>query len=288
MSKPVRNYCFTMNNWTPESYAALVAKTYKYLILGKEIAPSTGTEHLQGFVCFPNARLLTAVIKDFPGCHVTACTGTVQQNIDYCMKEGNYAEFGTRPITQADKGLLGATAEKARWEQARQQAKEGNMDEIDSELYIKYINSFKKIRADQEMLTDLPDTELQHLWYYGPTGTGKSRTAREANPNLYLKMCNKWWDGYDGQSCVLLEDFDIKHSVLLHHLKIWGDRYKFPGEKKGTCHHIRPKLVIVTSNYHPRDIWPGETEVDPILRRFKVVHFPGVEPPKYAPCFNHV
>lgn len=279
------NFCFTHNNWTEESYADLVSKKYKYLILGKEVAPTTLTPHLQGFVAFKNQRSLAAVIKAFPGCHITPCNGTAQQNIDYCMKENNYAEFGVSPITQAEKGQM----EKDRWERARELAKEGRMDEIDSELYIKYISSFKKIRADNELLTELPDTEQQHLWYYGGTGTGKSRTARESNPGLYLKMCNKWWDGYTDQCCVLLEDFDKNHNVLLHHLKIWADRYPFPGEKKGTACLIRPQLIIVTSNYHPRDIWPGENEVLPILRRFKLVHFPGgAQPPPHAPTWKPI
>lgn len=102
----------------------------------------------------------------------------------------------------------------------------------------------------------------------------EKRKAREENPGLYLKIYNQWWDGYDHQEVVLLEDFNNKkHDVLVHHLKIWGDRYPFPAEVKGGSRTIRPEKIIVTSNYHPEEIWTESGDLDPILRRFKVTKF---------------
>jgi hypothetical protein len=34
-----------------------------------------------------------------------------------------------------------------------------------------------------------------------------------------------------------------------------------------------PDVFIVTSNWHPREIWGDEKTLLPILRRFKVTHF---------------
>lgn len=52
-------------------------------------------------------------------------------------------------------------------------------------------------------------------------------------PDAYLKMCNKWWDGYTGQTEIILEDIDKTHQCLAHHIKLWTDHYSFVGETKG-------------------------------------------------------
>ena len=59
---------------------------------------------------------------------------------------------------------------------------------------------------------------------------------------------------------------------LADRLKVWADRYPFPGEiKGGRIEGIRPLKVIVTSNY-TRRVLPQLNDLEPILRRFKVVN----------------
>lgn len=99
-----------------------------------------------------------------------------------------------------------------------------------------------------------PNSDLINLWYWGDSGSGKSLRAREGQ-DYYSKMPSKWWDGYNGQSTVIVDDLDPSHEYIGYHLKIWADHYSFNAEIKGGAINIRPKSIIVTSNYHPKDIF---------------------------------
>lgn len=171
---------------------------------------------------------------------------------------------------------LGGKSTKRKWDTTIAQAKAGDFENIDPELYLKYYSTLKRINVDEgEIPSDLPfSTQARNFWYYGKTGTGKSLGARRDFPDHYLKIANnKWWDGYKKQPAVILEDFDKSHSYMGFNLKIWGDLYSFPVEIKGSALRIRPENIIVTSNWHPNQIWTDDETLEPILRRFRIVHF---------------
>ena len=35
---------------------------------------------------------------------------------------------------------------------------------------------------------------------------------------------------------------------------------------------LRPQKIIVTSNYHPKELWQDNSILEPILRRFQVIY----------------
>ena len=70
-----------------------------YLVFGREVAPTTGTPHLQGYVRFNTRKRFACVRRLLPQCHLTSARGSPQQNRDYCCKDGDYEEFGVSPIT---------------------------------------------------------------------------------------------------------------------------------------------------------------------------------------------
>lgn len=150
---------------------------------------------------------------------------------------------------------------------------------------IVHISQYKKIKECVNLYqldkTTVPDyMPKKCYWIYGPTGCGKSRYVRDNHPNAcYYKPQNKWWDGYSGETVVLIDDFDLQGSCLGHYLKIWADCYSFVAEVKGTT--IKPIIdtFYVTSQYLPKDIWCAGTDATKwdtelmlaIQRRFEIV-----------------
>lgn len=114
------------------------------------------------------------------------------------------------------------------------------------------------------------------LVYWGPTGTGKTRTAWERGGlDAYPKVpSTKFWDGYQGQETVIIDEFrgDIGISNLLR----WFDRYPCLVEIKGSSTVLSAKLFIVTSNLHPRDWYPtlDANTYEALERRLEIIHVP--------------
>lgn len=265
-----RNWVFTVNNYCDDEVEAIKALKCKYLVFGFEVGEQ-GTPHLQGLICFQSGMTRKSLSKKIPRARLDVMRGTFEQASKYCKKDGVFFESGELPKDPKKKGEV----EQSRWKRARELALEGEFDDIDDQIFLRCYGTLKKIRSDKLMMEKKPDSTAEHLWFWGKAGTGKSRRARELYPDAYLKMCNKWWNGYvpGSRSPVIIEDFDRKHDCLIHHLKIWADRYDFPCEMKGSAARIRPEIIVVTSNYHPSQIWTEESDLEPILRRFKCVQF---------------
>lgn len=291
-----RDWCFTLNNYSEVDIQRVQQIECKYLVYGKEVG-ANGTPHLQGYIYFKNQRAFKGVKSLFPSTvHLEAAIACAEKNIQYCKKgeqpkaewehDGikglNYGlnadvfEKGDKPKTQKEKG----DGEVERYEEAKRAAMDGKLEDIPGDIFIRCYNSLVRIKKDyMEKPKDLDD--VCGVWIYGPAGIGKSRKAREDFPGSYDKMCNKWWDGYQGEQYAVIDDFGKDHNILGHHLKRWADRYSFIAENKGGAVNIRPKNIVVTSQYSIEQIWEDQETRDALNRRFKVIAM--VEP--YAPTF---
>lgn len=294
-----RDWCFTLNNYTEDEITQVNGIECKYLVYGKEVG-ANGTPHLQGYIYFKNARKFAGVKTCFPQrVHLEAAIASAEKNIAYC-KKGNQpkAEYeldgvkglhygegavvfekGDPPLSQKEKGDCNVE----RYEEAKRMAMEGKLEDIPGDIFIKCYKSLQAIKKDyMDKPQDLDG--VCGIWIYGPAGIGKSRKARAEYPGSYDKMCNKWWDGYQGEKYVLLDDFGKDHSVLGHHLKRWADRYSFIAENKGGALNIRPEKIIVTSQYSIDQIWDDQETRDALNRRYVSICLdtpfaPGFNPP---------
>lgn len=102
-----KRWCFTINNYTEDDILRLRNATdHKYLVFGREIAPETGTRHIQGFIHLGNAKEFSSVKSLIgPTAHIERAKGTDKQNQTYCKKDGDFEEFG-EPTGQGHRGDL--------------------------------------------------------------------------------------------------------------------------------------------------------------------------------------
>lgn len=269
-----RNFVFTLNNYSDDEVEEVreILRQAKYGVFGFEKGDN-GTPHLQGFVAFANPRSFDGTRKLFKlttgfRIHLEP-SKTIHQAIDYCKKDGQWEEFGTIPATQQQKGEM----ERERWRITLDLAKSGLVDAIDPKVQFLHAKTIEFVHHRELRKRKMDDTPHKMYWLFGPTGTGKSRMAREAFPEAYLKNPNKWWDGYVDQPVVLLEDLDKSHEHMVYYLKIWLDRYPFPAEVKGSSMMIRPRTIVITSNWSPAQIWTEPNDLEPLLRRVTLLDF---------------
>lgn len=97
-----------------------------------------------------------------------------------------------------------------------------------------------------------PRSEKTHVVVLvGKPGTGKSRYAydcarRDHGDSVYYKPRGEWWDGYDGQAAVVIDDYYgwLKYDELL---KIM-DRYPYRVPIKGGFRQFTSRIIYITSN----------------------------------------
>lgn len=235
-----------------------------------------GTPHLQAYVLGFNPLTLGGLKKLDPHAHweqVKKDNGAA----DYCMKEDTRLEgpllFGTKPMTQKESSVKANEKKAANNKAIIQKGALNFMNEglIDLKDYEKIRKALFLVQLDSSTLRD--STDVKGVWIYGHPGVGKSHKAREDYPGAYLKPQNKWWDGYNGEKSVILDDFDKLGTCLGHYLKIWADKWGATGEIKGGTIILPFEHFVVTSNYSIQDLFADDLELQSaILRRFKVIH----------------
>lgn len=264
--RQVRSIVFTLNNYNDDHIQAICDHFHqaRYIVIGKEIGES-GTPHLQGYIQLEKRYTLKKLGSLFPW-HVEETKGSPVQASTYCKKDGDFIEKGE--LSTAESGNI---KKEDYWKQLLSMAESGQMAaiaEVYPGEYIRYYRNLHQIRCSSMESAGRPK---RCLWLYGKPGTGKSRMAFSINPDsTYAKMANKWWDGYNDQETIVLDDFGKDHKVLGYHIKRWTDRYPSILEVKGTAIPTNYDEFIITSNYSIAQIWQEDKEMcAAIQRRFK-------------------
>lgn len=276
-------YCFTYNNYTDAGVDTLkewMVENCKYGCFQKEVAPTTGTHHLQGYLNLKRKQRMTTIQKKLVASGVALtlinANGTAENNRAYCSKPGGLDFFETGNIKVVGQGTrtdLSIVAEKIK---AKRPISEVAGEH--PETFIKYHRGIKELSFILEVVPAERDIEVTLL--YGDSNTGKSYKAR-----MYAKLYGDyytlghpnngalWWDGYKGEASIVIDEY--KGWITPTNLNAILDGYKLLLPIKGATTYARYEHVFITSNYPPEE-WYSDKVVwhkEALLRRLTNIYY---------------
>lgn len=259
MEKKAKTWEICVNNWTQEDVDLIKRWEYNKALIAAEVG-TEGTPHLQGRITFKRAYRLVALKKLISRAHWEPSKATADSN--YFRKEGSEI------IIDEDNGKQGkrtdievireGVREKRTWLEIA--------DQCSSVQSLKAIETYQTKSLQARAL----DTNVRVYWFWGATGTGKTRWVWEHETEVYVPVSYKWWQGYTGQKVVLIDDFRGSWCLFSELLKLL-DRYPIQVETKGGSVHLQVEKWYITSCYHPENVYKEREDINQLLRRLTEV-----------------
>lgn len=276
MDKPKgrhRGFCFTLNNYTPEDFEIFKGlenvkrPKITYAVCGKEIGEQ-GTPHLQGYIKFANANEgnWNTMRKWFPRARLEVARGTDIHNQTYCTEDGDFYEFGT-PSTQGSRSDLKKVHKEIIDKKIKNEREFFENDDVSvSNQSLQLARSCLKLYGPKRKLEKPPTVH----WYFGESGSGKSLSAMrdieyDGRPYYKCSSNGKWWDGYDGEKVVLIDDWRPEWCKYQDFLQIL-DLYEYKVEVKGGMKELEADTFYITSPLDPVRCW-GNEDPKQLIRR---------------------
>lgn len=261
-------WLFTFNNYDAAGFdyagALLAIPNLTYLVYGHEIAPVTGTPHLQGYLEFSvRTKMSTLQGLKKKGLHihweVPKWYDTWEECRAYCVKDGDRVfEHGTGVYDKVTTKRNPNRGKRTDLDDIREAIASGsirNTNDLENFVGLTYqgmLYGDRVLRNARPEHDYVPDV----YWLYGKTGKGKSRFSNEFIAMLergrkyksWFSYDNKlkWFCGYSGQEIAFFDDFRGPDAHFPTLLRIC-DRYACRVEVKGQSAWWNPRIIIFTS-----------------------------------------
>nr|QJI53608.1 MAG: replication associated protein [Circoviridae sp.] len=198
--------------------------------------------------------------------HIEMARGTDMENRSYCSKGIDIFEYG-QPVKHGQRNDLLSVVDCIK--KGKTKAEIAELHPIEFIKYGKGIENY--IRITKSIKQRNFKTKVHYYW--GPTGTGKSKTAKEEAEKIgsvYYKPRGEWWDGYEQQDCVIMDDFYgwIPYDELLRIC----DRYPHRVPVKGGYEIFNSKEIFITSNKPIQELYKFDKfSEEPLMRRIEEI-----------------
>lgn len=231
----------------------------RYAIWQLEVGEN-GTPHVQGYiVLLSRTRMSTLKLRFQSNLHLEKRRGTHSQAVAYCSKEetrvsGPWTYGSDDDIPEGQGARSDLTTVKRKLDAG------ATMITIADEHFSDFIRYHKAFIVYKRLKSPKRDWEMEVIVLIGETGTGKTRFVADNYDDVFSvpdkKGSGTYWDDYDGQETVLVDECYGKrfsHSFLLRLL----DRYAMSVPIHGGSLNFNSRRIVLTSNAHPADWYRG-------------------------------
>jgi hypothetical protein len=208
----------------------------------------SGTHHIQGYVEFKAPKRFSTLKRSiaFGRAHLERRGGTAQQASDYCKKKET-RKPGTEPYEVGEISRQGKRNDLSKVKELLDSG--ASQQKVADEYFGPWVRYRKSFQAYSNMVAPkIRDIEVIVL--FGAPGTGKSHWAWHNYPDLWVKPPGPWFDTYQGQETILIDEMAgdyIDYRTLLR----LTDKYPLLVPVKGDFVYMRHTRVIICSNFHP-------------------------------------
>lgn len=256
-----RSWTITVNNYSQQDEQQLQMQQQRahFIVYGREQGEQ-GTPHLQGYIQMKQSQTLDYMKKHVHAtAHFEVARGTPRQNYDYCTKDGDFWTYGEVP-KQGKRTDIDKVKDII--------SHGGNMKDVvqvsTSYQAAKFAELFLKYTETQRFET------ITVYWFHGPTGSGKTKEAAAMCPEAYWHSNGKWFDGYDGEKEVIMDDWRQEGWNIKELLRMWQP-YPYRVETKGSTRQLQATTFIITCPMSPDELcWPGE-DIQQLKRRINYI-----------------
>lgn len=248
-------------------------ESLNYAIACKELAPTTGHEHIHLYVQFRTP--FSPSNKKIFDQHIEPCRGSPEANIAYIKKENEPDKRG-EIIWEWGEARLNFN----KFPSIKEVKNMGREER--EELPLQYYNILKKIGDEEARPHKIEDLEKKVQVYYihGPSGKGKTLYSKILIKKLDLPFDmvtyrEGFWHGVGESPIAFYDDFrdsDMKPQEFIHFVDYQIHNLNI----KGSGIPNKYNYIIITSIQDPQYIYPQSTEknkeqMEQWMRRMKII-----------------